>query len=378
MVSQMPPSKSSVPLPSDVLRAELLGWHAYHVADSRGMVKLDAMENPYRLPESVRAEMGRVLADAPIHRYPDPGATELVAVLKGALDVPDGMDLLLGNGSDELIQILCQAVARPGAAVMGLEPSFVMYRFAAEAAGCRFVGVPLTPDFQIDLDALEAAILAHRPALLFLAYPNNPTGNLFPPAVVEQVLSAATGLVVVDEAYHAFARQTFMDRLTRHPNLLVMRTLSKLGLAGVRLGVLAGRPSWIGELDKLRLPYNVNVLTQLAARFALERLEMLTAQAAQILADRRYVVSALSAMSGVHVYPTDANFVLFRVRGAGKVFEGLKRRNVLIRKFTDGHPLLDECLRVTIGTHDENARFLDALADVLPEMDTPVAIQSEG
>lgn len=378
MDSQPVSSQSRALLPSDVLRPELLAWQAYHVADSRGMVKLDAMENPYRLPEAIREEMGRVLAEAPIHRYPDPAATELVAALRAALDPPAGSELLLGNGSDELIQILCQSVARPGAVVMGLEPSFVMYRVAAEAAGCRFVGVSLTPDFRIDLDALEEAIRTHQPSLLFLAYPNNPTGNLFPREVIERVIAAATGLVVVDEAYHAFARTSFLGDLPAHPNLLVMRTLSKLGLAGLRLGILVGRPQWIRELDKLRLPYNVNVLTQRAACFALDRIEWLNAQAAQILADRKHLVTALTGIPGVLVYPTDANFVLFRVRGAVKVFEGLKRRNVLIRKLAGGHPLLDECLRVTVGTPDENALFLDALTDVMREADRALATNPGG
>ena len=177
--------------------------------------------------------------------------------------VPDDMELLLGNGSDELIQILALAVNRPGAVLMSVEPSFVMFRMVATSTGIRYVGVPLTPEFSLDAAASAAPPCANTsPALTFIAYPNNPTGNLFDADAIRAVIEASPGLVVVDEAYHAFAGRSFLPELARYPNLLVMRTLSKLGLAGLRLGMLIGRPEWLSELDKLRLPYNVNVLTQ--------------------------------------------------------------------------------------------------------------------
>lgn len=367
-----------IAVPSDVLRPELLQWRAYAVGDSRGMVKLDAMENPYALPEGLRAPLRAALAEAALNRYPDPAATELAAALRRTLGVPADAGMMLGNGSDELIQILCQAVARPGAVVMGLEPSFVLYRSAAEAAGCRFVGVPLTASFQIDLPALARAVETHRPALLFLAYPNNPTGNLFPREAVESVLALAPGLVVVDEAYHAFARQTYLGELSSRPHLLVMRTLSKLGLAGLRLGLLTGGEGWIHELDKLRLPYNINVLTQHAARFALDHLDVLLAQAQQILEDRTALLARLRSLPGIEVFPTDANFVLFRVSQAPRVFEGLLRRRVLIRNLSAAHPLLHDCLRVTVGTPVENRQFQEALAATLAELGSVAAGTTEG
>lgn len=348
--------------PEQLIRPEILRLDAYHVADARGMVKLDAMENPYRLPSAMAAELSGLLAEAPINRYPDPRAETLRMELRRAFAVPEGFDILLGNGSDELIQIIALAVARPGAVLLSVEPSFVMYRLIAEFVGLRYVGVSLTPDFALDETAVLAAIAAHRPAVIFLAYPNNPTGNAFDAASMERILRAAPGLVVVDEAYHAFAGGlSFLDALPYHDNLMVMRTLSKLGLAGLRLGYLVGRPAWIAQFDKLRLPYNVNVLTQRAAVYALQRLHVFEDQAGRIVAERGRLATALSALPGVRVFDSQANFLLMRLPAASEVFEGLKRRGVLVKNLHGAHPLLADCLRVTVGTPEENARFIAAL-----------------
>jgi histidinol-phosphate aminotransferase len=248
--------------PEQIIRDDIRALSAYHVPDPAGLVKLDAMENPYGLPAELCAAIGKRAAAAALNRYPDPAARELKARLRAIMQIPSGMDLVLGNGSDELIQMLALAVAKPGAVMLGVEPSFVMFRMIAGFAGLRFAGVPLTKDFALDEAAMLEAIRAQQPALIFIAYPNNPTGNLFDANVIARVIAAAPGIVVVDEAYHAFAGASFMPRLAEFPNLLVMRTLSKLGLAGLRLGLLAGRAEWLHHVDKLRLPYNVNVLTQ--------------------------------------------------------------------------------------------------------------------
>lgn len=364
------PAPSVDPTPASVLRPELLGWRAYHVADSAGMVKLDAMENPYALPPELQQELGRRLGRAELHRYPDPTARALRPLLRERLGLPEDMELLLGNGSDEIIQVLCQAVARPGAVVLGVEPSFVMYRVSALAAGLRYESVALRPDFSIDPGALLAAIDRHRPSLVFLAFPNNPTGNLFDRSAMTAVIERTPGLVVIDEAYQAYAGgATFLGDLGRHRNVVVMRTLSKLGLAGLRLGLLVGRAEWLGEFDKLRLPYNVNVLTQIAAAFALEHLDTLVGQARSVLAARATLAAALAALPGVTVFPSDANFITFRVAGAGRVFAALKARRVLIKNLDGGHPLLAGCLRVTVGRPEENSAFLDALAAALAPQD---------
>ena len=222
-----------------MLRQDILSLHAYHVQPSPGMVKLDAMENPYLLPENIRTEIALAVANAAINRYPDADAQGLKKKIKIASGLPSEMDVLLGNGSDEIIQLLAMAVAKPGATLMSVEPSFVMYKMIATFTGMNYVGVPLTEDFELDLAAMLEAIERHQPALIFLAYPNNPTGNLFDAAAIVQIIEAAKGLVVVDEAYYAFAADSFLPQLGRYANLLVMRTFSKLGMAGLRLGFLS-------------------------------------------------------------------------------------------------------------------------------------------
>jgi histidinol-phosphate aminotransferase len=352
--------------PQQLIRPEILALAAYHVADAAGMVKLDAMENPYRLPDDLRARLGQRLAEAEINRYPDPRSPGLKARLRQAFALPDSLDVLLGNGSDEIIQILAQAVARPGAVLLAVEPSFVMYRMIAGFCGMQYVGVPLRPDFALDEAALLAAVERHQPALVFLAYPNNPTGNAFERAGLERVIAATPGLVVIDEAYHAFAGGlSFLDAVGRFDNLVLMRTVSKLGLAGLRLGYLVGERKWLAEFDKLRLPYNINCLTQAAAEFALDHVEVLEAQAAALVAERGRVMQALTQLAGVEAFPSQANFLLIRVADAPACFAGLRARGVLIKNLHGGHPLLENCLRVTIGTPQENDAFLAALAAAL-------------
>ncbi|MFZ2302259.1 MAG: histidinol-phosphate transaminase [Gallionella sp.] len=350
---------------STLLRREILDLHAYHVPDSAGYIKLDAMENPYLLPPALRGEIADAVASAAINRYPDPSAASLKEKIRDVLGLSDSMDVLLGNGSDELIQLLAMALNKPGAALLGVEPSFVMYKMIATFTGMRYASVPLKEDFSLDLPATLAAIRREQPALVFLAYPNNPTGNLFPADAVTQIIEAAQGLVVVDEAYYAFAGDSFIHRLANYPNLLVMRTFSKLGMAGLRLGFLAGSTTWLGQLEKLRLPYNVGVLPQLVAGKLLEHHDVLLQQAEQIKRDRAVLYRQLSETAGVRAYPSEANFLLFRVANATGVFDGLKRRGVLIKNLNGGHPMLTDCLRVTVGTPEENERFMVALQESL-------------
>lgn len=349
--------------PDQLIRPEILSLSAYHVADATGMVKLDAMENPYHLPEAMSEELGGLLAHAAINRYPDPQAMGVQDALRRAFGIGPQHAILLGNGSDELIQILATALARPGASLLAVEPSFVMYRMIAGFSGLRYVGVPLKSDFELDEAAVLEALEREEPALVFIAYPNNPTGNVFDRAALERIIAAAPGLVVMDEAYHAFTGGlSFLDDLDRYPNLLLMRTVSKLGLAGLRLGYLVGAPAWIRELDKVRLPYNVNVLTQVAARLALDRVAVLEAQAATLVVEREKLFQAMSEFASVQAHASRANFILFRVPDGGKVFAGLKTRGVLIKNLHGAHPLLDNCLRVTVGAPEENQAFLAALA----------------
>lgn len=347
-----------------LVRPEIRALNAYQVPDATGLIKLDAMENPYSWPEDLRREWLESLKDVHLNRYPDPRGSEFKAVLRESMGIPRDMGLLLGNGSDELIQMLALTVTRPGRRILSVDPGFVMYRMIALFAAMEYVGVPLrAEDFSLDLPAVLEAMDREQPAVTFLAYPNNPTGNLFDAAAIERIIEAAPGLVVIDEAYAPFTDRSYLSRLGDWPNLLVMRTVSKMGLAGLRLGYLAGPGAWTTEIDKTRLPYNVNVLTQASAAFALRHKDVLDSQTRQIRGERSRLFDALSALDEVHPYPSEANFILLRTpRGrAGKIFESLKRAGVLIKSLDGTQPLLADCLRVTVGRPEENDAFLDAL-----------------
>jgi histidinol-phosphate aminotransferase len=348
--------------PQQLVRPEILALKAYHVFDAEGMVKLDAMENPYPLPDAVRKELGRVLAQVDLNRYPEPTGKKLRELLARKMQVPAGMEVLLGNGSDDLIQMITMALAKPGAVMMYPGPTFVMYAMNATFFGLRAVSAGLREDFSLDREAFLAAMREHKPALVYIAYPNNPTGVLYAEEDVLAIVRAAPGLVVLDEAYHVFAQKTFMPRLTEFSNLAVLRTVSKLGLAGIRLGYLAGRPEWIREFNKVRQAYNINVLTQAAAIFLLERLDVLEAQAKAIRDERAALGGALAGLKGVTVFPSEANFFLVRVPDAERVFEALRGQGVLVRNL---HPGLRNCLRVTVGTPDENRILLTAMREAL-------------
>ena len=350
------------------IRPEIRALSAYHVPPAAGLIKLDAMENPYGWPEEVVAAWLERLRGVALNRYPDPGAAELKQGLRDALDLGAGTELLLGNGSDELIQMIAMTLAEPGRVVLAPEPSFVMYRMIATFTGMDYVGVPLAgDDFALDRDAMLAAIAEHDPAVIFLAYPNNPTGNLFDDATLEAILDAAPGLVVIDEAYAPFAERSWLDRLGDWPNLVVMRTLSKLGLAGLRLGLLAGAPAWLGQFDKVRLPYNIGVLNQASAAFALEHQALFDEQTARIRDARARLHDALAALPGIVPLPSHANFILLRVPTgqAGALFAALREAGVLVKSLDGSSPLLADCLRVTVGTPEENDAFLASLGKAL-------------
>ena len=348
-----------------VIRDDVRAIDAYSVPDSAGLTKLDAMENPFPLPPEVARGLGERLGKVPLNRYPPADPREFKQKLARSIGLPAGMALLLGNGSDELIHLVIQSCAKPGATVLSPWPSFEMYDLASRFDGCRFVGVPLAEDFALERNVLLASIAAHRPAVVFVSWPNNPTGNLFDRATVEAILDAAPGLVVLDEAYLPFAQDTWLPQLARWPNLLVLRTFSKLGLAGIRLGYLCGDPAWIAEFNKVRPPYNVNVLTLAAADFMLDRHALLEQQAAQLRAERERLLARLRALPAVTAFDSAANFILFRLGGgsdaADRVFAQLKARGILIKNRAHVHPLLAGCLRVTVGTAAENDAFLAAL-----------------
>ena len=358
--------------PRQLIRQDVQSMQAYAIQDATGMVKLDAMENPHRLPEALQFELGKRLGALALNRYPGERVNDLRHALATYAAMPEGFDLMLGNGSDELISLLALACAAPAstddqskaASVLAPVPGFVMYAMSAQLLGLAFHGVPLTADFELDEAAMLAAIAEHRPTITYLAYPNNPTANLWNDAVIEKIIlavGAQGGLVVMDEAYQPFSSKSYIDRLAGHRHVLLMRTLSKFGLAGVRLGYMIGPQALIAEIDKVRPPYNISVLNCECALFALEHQGVFAAQAQALRLQRSFLLDALARLPGVQVFPSDANMILVRVPDAQKTFEGLKAQKVLIKNVSKMHPLLANCLRLTVGTVVENQQLLAAL-----------------
>lgn len=348
-----------------LFRPEVLALSAYHVADAQGFIKLDAMENPYTWSNNLKLTWLARLKNCPLNRYPDPEARELTATLKTLNQLPDDIGLLLGNGSDEIIQLLLIALPA-NSHVLSTTPSFVMYKQISDYLGLNYHGVSLRADFELDLPAMLAEIENHHPAIIFLAYPNNPTGNLFDENAINQIIDAATGLVIIDEAYEPFANgASFINRVKN--NVLVMRTVSKLGLAGLRLGYIAGEREIIEQLHKIRLPYNINVLTQTSVQFALEHNDVFVEQTAAICAERTLMLNELNALKGITAFESAANFILFKTpeNHATKIFEAIKLQGILIKNVHPQGGLLTDCLRVTVGTPDENQAFLQALKSAL-------------
>lgn len=351
---------------TQLVRPEIRALKAYPVGDASGMIKLDAMENPYGWSPELKQAWADFIKDADINRYPHPQAPAVKAGLRNVMNVPDKYDCLLGNGSDEIIQLLAMLVTGKNgqpARIMAPEPGFVMYKMIATFCGLEYSGVPLSKDFSLDLNAMLDNIKQQQPELIFLAQPNNPTGNLYPLADIRTIIEASEGLVILDEAYLPFSSRDHLHLLDEYDNVLVMRTLSKVGLAGLRLGMIFGQPAWLNELDKIRMPYNINILTQMSAEFALQHYGVLMEQCEKIKIERTRVTQALKDLDFV-CYDSEANFVLARApqgKNAREIFEQLKADHILIKCLDGGHPLLENCLRFTIGSQTENSRLLDAL-----------------
>jgi histidinol-phosphate aminotransferase len=354
---------------SSVFRQEVLAMSSYHVADATGLIKLDAMENPYEWPDDIKQNWLDALRDCQLNRYPDPEARQLKQTIRQSNHIAEEWEILLGNGSDEIIQLLLMALPT-GTSVLSPAPGFVMYKQLSDCLGLNYIGIPLLADsFDLDLPAMLTVIEKHQPAVIFIAYPNNPTGNLFSETAIKDIIRTAKGLVVIDEAYAPFADASFIDYLGQYPNLMVMRTVSKLGLAGLRLGYLVGSPAFIEQLNKIRLPYNINILTQVSANFALNNGALFDQQTQAICAERTIMLEQLNALDDIIAYPSRANFILFKTpeNRANDIFAAIKQQGVLIKNMNSQGGLLVDCLRVTVGKPDENVRFLTALKIALEQ-----------
>ena len=352
----------------DIIRPEVRALRAYRVEKTSCLAKLDANESPFSLPRSLQAELCASLANVPFHRYPDPDAERLRKTIASRLHVSPSL-VMVGNGSDELIQILLFALGEPGATVLSPIPTFSMYELTSRALGLRFQGIPLGSHFQLDLDHILEIVQKEAPKLVFLASPNNPTGNCFAEQEILAVAEATRGLVVADEAYFPYSRRTVLPSLEQHENLVVLRSLSKVGLAGLRVGFLIASERLLAELNKVRLPYNVNVLSQWAAELVLSRWEAIEPLIEEAIKERDRLYHAMAQMPEVEVFPSEANFLLFRTRrNARLIYRSLLEEGVLIRDLSEV-PGLERCLRVTVGTPQENDLFLESLTKSVKKME---------
>ena len=343
-----------------MIRKDIKALSAYHVPDSSGMIKLDAMENPFPLPDKLKASWAKRLAEVELNRYPDADMHSLREKI-AARDGLNADQVLLGNGSDEIIQMLL--LAADAGACVSPSPTFVMYDLISRWLKRPVATIPLEKDFSLNADKFLQMCSREKATIAFLACPNNPTGNLWSEATIEKIATNFRGLVIIDEAYLPFANRTHTGLIA--PNVLVLRTYSKLGWAGLRLGYLLGDAKTIAALDKIRLPYNINSLTQASADFFLDNFTVFEKQAKEISVERNSVAKTLASMDGIELFPSQANFLLLRVKSADSIFEQLKQKGILIKNLNGQNPMLKECLRITIGSKEENGALLSALKEIL-------------
>ncbi len=326
-------------------------------------IKLDGNESPFGLPDDVQSKADRALKEAQVNRYPDPEAEKLIELIAKASEFSKE-GILLGNGSDELIGMLITTLANGTGKILCPAPTFSMYKLTGLAMGAEVIEIPLDENFDIDLDNTLKAIEDSDPDIVFLASPNNPTGNMYNNGKIAEIISVAKGVVVVDEAYSDFSGYTFLPLIKECENLIVLRTLSKVGFAGLRIGILFARDNLAAEINKVRYPYNINSLSQAVAEVVLDSNEFVTENIQLITRERDRVYNAMSSVSGITAYPSDANFIFFKAQDADSLFSQLVEKDILIRNFNKPGRL-ENCMRVTIGTPEENDAFLAALREIL-------------
>jgi len=344
-----------------LIRPEVRALAAYHVDETPVRIKLDAMENPFPLPDAVRREIAASIKNARVNLYPDPSAKELKKAIASLWKMKPEL-MILGNGSDELIQAIILAFGGP---VLVPSPTFAMYEITSRALAQAVITIPLDRNFDLDADLLLEKAKQSKAKVIFLACPNNPTGNRFTDTAVRKVLDHADAAVVVDEAYYSFSGKTYLPLLNKYPNMIILRTLSKIGFAGLRVGVLTASPAIVNELNKIRLPYNINSLSQTAAVTALKHHDVINRQISLLISERQKLYNALSLLRGITAYPSETNFIMARTATDATAVHGkLKKSGILIKNLSKPGPLKN-CLRVTIGTPEENRAFLTMLKKIL-------------
>jgi len=343
------------------LRSDIKNINAYHVPESRNLLKLDAMESPFGVPSDLKEQFLEYIDKAEVNRYPDAASTQLKDTLRALMDIPEEHGILLGNGSDELIQLLALA-CNEGDLIMSFEPSFVMYEMVSKYAHLRYQGIKLDSNFDINLTESIEAINTKNPKLIFIAYPNNPTGNAFDYDAIIEIIRTTDALVVLDEAYYAYSDKSFLSEISKFSNLVVLRTISKIGFAGLRLGLLIGSKETITQLNKLRLPYNINVLTQASANFLLQDKQGIVKNAEILIDERQRLFEELSLFSHLKVHPSQTNFLLVRCDDAQSLHSSLIEKGILIKGFSSDSDLSD-FIRISVSEPNENNILIAAIKE---------------
>lgn len=343
-----------------LVRENIKSLKAYHVESIDCEVLLHANENPFQLPEEILNQLQDDLRQTPLNRYPDPDSRGLKEIISQRLGVAVEQ-LVIGNGSDELIQLALQVFCDEGDTIAFPDPTFGMYSIIAKGLGLTPSAYSLDKNWDFRADEFLAEMEQQKPRIIFFSFPNNPTGNCFNQGEIQKVIEGTPAIVVADEAYHDFSRKSFIRELARHNNLIIMRSLSKIGLAGLRVGYAVADPVIIEHINKVRLPYNSNSLSQTFSEKVLRNFDPVQKQIDKIIAERERLFQALLQIKSFEVFPSDSNFILFRApQDSGRVFQQLINNGILIRDLS-AHPRLQGCLRVTVGTPEENDQFLDKI-----------------
>ena len=342
-------------------RDDISNLSEYKIFNSDGMVKLDAMENPYDL--NIKFEIkGLSSGSAVLNRYPDADCQILKNKLHNKYKLDNKYDLIIGNGSDELIQLICLAFLKKENVVLCPAPSFSMYKKISQVLDLQFEEVSLRKDFSLDIELMLKKIEEFNPAIIFLAFPNNPTGNLWDKNDIDLIIKKSNGVVVIDEAYGSFSEESFIGEMDYYDNLLIMKTVSKIGLAGIRVGYLIGEDYIIKNINKLRLPFNINTLSQKISEFSVENSNYLENQTNNIIKLRELLISKMECIDEIKVYKSKTNFILFKILSgtADDIFKSLISEKILIKNMANT-PGLENCLRVTVGSEKENNLFIQSL-----------------
>ena len=348
----------------DLVGKNIFEQRGYITPEVTGAIKMSANENPISLQEPFKKKLMEEMSRVDFNRYPEAGALKLRDRFAQYYGVDKDM-VMLGNGSDELIQTLCITLKGKIKGVLVPVPTFSMYKIIAVNTGNKVVEVPLDKNFDLDCNAIIGQIKEKSPALVFLSYPNSPTGNLFSRDKIEVIIKKSPGIVIVDEAYAIFSGQTLLPLLKKYDNLIFLNTLSKLGLASMRLGFLIGNRDIVVQLDKVRLPFNVNSLSQIAANFFLDNQDEFYRQVAEIIKRREELYWDLKEIAGIKLYPSQANFIFFSCAfDSDRIYNKLVAEGIIVKNLNIP-PLMPNCMRVTVGNRKENEAFLRVFKRVI-------------